>query len=212
MTGTQNESGKPIELAARLLWFRTDHPESDIESHLVVSQDSLAVCRVTLRTTSVGSVSSHGSAWLTEDGAAYVEVAEDRALSRALDVLGYASAHAEDVDDQNQDEETVPIDLVSARSLLREESAAEPYDENAQKPHPIRETPELESEPQSTEDSGADVNWNKFWTWARMRGYKTAKELNELLGVDNVLAYTPREVRQMLVKYELENPPGGQDE
>jgi len=212
MTGTQITSGTPDELAARLLWFRTDHPESDIESQLVVSQDSLAVCRVTLRTTSVGSISSHGSAWLDDDGAAYVETAEDRALSRALAVLGYASAQAEDGFDQSEDEQTVPIDLVSARSLLREEPAPERYYENEQAPQPIRETQDPETEPRSGEDSGADVNWNKFWTWARMRGYKTAKELNELLGVDNVLAYTPREVRQMLVKYELENPPGGQDE
>ena len=212
MSGTQDESGKLSELAARLLWFRTDHPESDIDSELVVSQDSLAVFRVTLRTTGAGSISSHGSAWLDDDGPSYVETAEDRALSRALAALGYASAQDEGVSDEDPDEQTVPIDLVSARSLLREEPVSEEYDNEAQPPQPIRQAQEPEAGDEPAEDTGADVNWNKFWTWARMRGYKTAKELNELLGVENVLAYTPREVRQMLVKYELENPPGGQDE
>jgi hypothetical protein len=212
MSDTQGESEKRSDLTARLLWFRTDHPESDIDSELVMTQESLAVCRVTLRTSDTGSCTSHGSARLDTDGPAYVEAAEDRALSRALAALGYDSALPEEVSDGSPDEEAAPIDLVSARSLLREEPAPELYDDNAQRPQPIRDAQASETEPESMEDSGADVNWNKFWSWARMRGYKTAKELNELLGVDNVLAYTPREVRQMLVKYELENPPGGQDE
>ena len=213
MSGTQPESGDQHGLIARLHWFRADHPDSEIETSLVHVDASMAVCRALLSTGSSGAASGHGSALREDSGPGYVEVSENRALSRALTALGYGATTAEDV--QATDDgppPAVPIDMVSARTLLREEAPAEQYDEPANVPHPIRAATQDKPAEAPEENSGADVNWNKFWTWARQRGYTTAKELNELLGVDNVLAYTPREVRQMLVKYEMDNPPGGQDE
>jgi hypothetical protein len=58
---------------------------------------------------------------------------------------------------------------------------------------------------------GEDVSWNKFWIWAKRRGYRDANHLREVLGPD-VMQHTPQEVRNMLVKHELDNPPPGSDE
>jgi hypothetical protein len=56
-----------------------------------------------------------------------------------------------------------------------------------------------------------DVSWNKFWIWAKRRGYRDANHLREVLGPD-VMQHTPQEVRNMLVKHELDNPPPGSEE
>ena len=224
MTSIDGQERDQRELQARLLWFRSDHPDAEIETELVVAEEEMAVCRATLRTASAGSAASHGSALRELAGAAYVEVAEDHALSRALAAMGYGTmtaaegTTAEEDDDDTSSPYSPPIDLVSARSLLREEAETDEDDDSEPAPQPIRQSrPESgrSSEDTSGGDEGgdgADVSWNKFWSWARPRGYTSARELNALLGVDDVLAYTPREVRQMLVKYELENPPGGQEE
>jgi hypothetical protein len=56
-----------------------------------------------------------------------------------------------------------------------------------------------------------DVAWQRFWEWARARGYRDAEHLRELLGVE-VLALTPREVRDLIRRYELDHQPGVEDE
>lgn len=56
-----------------------------------------------------------------------------------------------------------------------------------------------------------DVSWNKFWIWAKRRGYRDANHLREVLGPD-VMQNTPQEVRNMLRKHELDNPPPGTPE
>lgn len=215
MTDTHNDARGSGDLAARLLWFRSDHPDGEIETELVVAESDMAVCRAILRTSTAGSASAHGSALHDDAGSHYVEIAEDRALSRALGALGYGSLSNESVDEPEQSEQAPPIDLVSARSLLRDEAATrvdEAPERQSAQPRVPPSTPDDTEAQEDDGDGGADVNWNKFWSWARPRGYMSARELNELLGVDNVLAFTPREVRQMLVKYEMDNPPGGQDE
>ena len=210
MSDRIGESAQHMTLPARLSWFRADHPDAVVVTEMVVAEKDMAVCRATASTSTAGSVTSHGSALREEFGSVYVEAAEDRALSRVLILMGYG---ADDHDVESEPAATsVPIDLVSARTLLREEAPAESDDEPSEEPQPIRQPPPQQPNQEIESDEGADVTWNKFWNWARPRGYSSARELNEMLGVDNVLAFTPREVRQMLVKYEMDNPPGGQDE
>lgn len=209
MTAGDSEGDDQNTLQSRLLWFRRDHPDADIETELVVAEEEMAVCRATLRSQAGGSASSHGSALRELDGAGYVELAEDRALNRALTALGYGDS-GPDVDTHDRDDTATPlppIELRPARALVREEPDADADVERQARPQPIREErPAAES----NGDEGADVNWTKFWTWARRRGYRDANQLSELLSVD-VLAHTPREVRQMLAQYELDHPPGGED-
>lgn len=56
-----------------------------------------------------------------------------------------------------------------------------------------------------------DVAWQRFWEWARARGYRDADHLREILGVE-VLALTPREVRDLIRRFELDHPPGADDD
>ena len=51
-----------------------------------------------------------------------------------------------------------------------------------------------------------DVNWSKFWEWAKRRGYRDAQHLKDLLDID-VNAHTPGEVRDYIRRYEQKNPP-----
>jgi hypothetical protein len=212
MTGVNSEDRDQNTLQARLLWFRSDHPDAEIETELVGAKDDIAVCRATLRTQTGGSASSHGSALRDSTGAGYVELAEDRALTRALIALGYGDVQPESSVDDDDEPATAlpPIELMSARSLVREEpeTAETEYEEPQTRPQQIREERPAR---ETASDDGADVNWTKFWTWARRRGYRDANQLSELLSID-VLARTPREVRQMLTQYELDHPPGGESE
>lgn len=208
MTGGGSEGQNQNTLQSRLLWFRGDHPDAEIETELVVAEEEMAVCKATLRSPSGGSASSHGSALRELAGAGYVELAEDRALTRALIALGYGESAPDLGGDDSDDSETppAPIELMSARALVPDEPETEEDEERPSRPHQVRE----DRPSRETGDEGADVNWTKFWTWARRRGYRDANQLSELLGVD-VLAHTPREVRQMLAQYELDHPPGGED-
>lgn len=210
MTGVTGEDHNQHTLRSRLLWFRADHPDADIETELVVAEEEMAVCRARLRSQTGGSATSHGSAIRELVGHGYVELAEDRALARALAALGYGNVAIEGQVEEDADDETPvpPIELMSARSLVREDPPAEDYAERQARPREIREERPAR---ESAGDEGADVNWTKFWTWARRRGYRDANQLSELLSVD-VLAHTPREVRQMLAQYELDHPPGGEEE
>lgn len=210
MTGRQDEESGAESPVGRLLWFRADHTDSEIETELVISDAGTVVMRAILRTREAGQATGHGSASREEDGPGYVEAAEDRALSRALTNFGYHNDPPFEVARDNEGAGAVPIDLVSARSLLRDErSGYEPGRGDADPPpQPIHQPAESGDD----DDSGPDVNWNKFWNWARPRGYTNAKDLSELLGVESVLAHTPREVRQMIVRFEMDNPPGGPEE
>lgn len=205
MTGNQHirpGAGSPV---SGLLWFRADHPESEIETEMVISDSGYIVVRAILRTSDAGAVSGHGSASRDEDGPGFAEIAEDRALTRALLAFGYTGEPETfsvpvieaDLDDDDTPV-AIPSEMVPARTLIREDP-----------PPPVAQEPISPAGEDADEDPGANVNWTKFWNWARPRGYTNARELSELLGVENVTALTPREVRQMIVRYEMDNPPGG---
>lgn len=196
MTGNRHIQHDSDTQGSGLLWFRADHPASEIETEMVISDAGYIVVRAILRTVDAGAVSSHGSASRDDDGPGFAEIAEDRAIARALIAFGYAGEPQALVEREVEDDAPVaiPTEMVSARTLIREDPP-----------------PAAPDSPEPDEDAGANVSWTKFWNWARPRGYSNARELSELLGVENVTALTPGEVRQMLRRYELDNPPGGQE-
>lgn len=203
-----------LDLKWRLVWLRSEQPDAQIETEMIPAT-SPVVCRakVTLRTG--GSATGHGRADQEADANA-VEQAEDRALMRALATLGYGTEFSGD-DIDEPDVPPPPVELRSARSLMEESSTSR---EDYQPEPPTEEPAPVDSEPrqmrsasETTDQAEAsDISWTKFWEWARGRGYRNASHLNELLEVEDVRAYTPREVRRMLKKYELEHPPPGPDE
>ncbi len=216
----QLEDGRDyMDLKWRLLWLRSHEPEASIETQIVPSSEDEIICRAKLTLRSGASVSAHASA-SRADSANAIEIAEDRALIRALAALGFGAEYIEDDDVELQATPNPPVNLMTARALMdRNEQRYDPEPElDDESPEPETEddqeepAPPATLQPASTVDDGPkqpeDISWTKFWAWAKPRGYGTALELGELLGVD-VLSHTPGEIRRMIKRYELEHPPGG---
>ena len=114
-----------------------------------------------------------------------------------------------DRDDTTAPPTSPPPEPRSNRGELRES----PIHASGAAPSPS--APAEPARPASTSEAGGadseDVSWNKFWIWAKRRGYRDANHLRELLGED-VMSNTPHEVRTMLRRYEVDHPPPGNDE
>ena len=224
----QLEDGRDyLDLKWRLLWLRSREPEATIETQVVPSDEDEIVCRATISVRSGASVSAHGSARRSDDEAA-VEVAENRALARALASLGIGTEYLDDDDVELQPVPNPPVNLMTARALMdRGELAYETRtdetstdEESAPAPDEPEEAPadgtggSATLQPASSLDNSSaepeDISWTKFWAWAKPRGYGSAIELGELLEVD-VLSHTPGEIRRMIKRHEMEHPPGGVD-
>ncbi|HLI50864.1 MAG TPA: hypothetical protein VKU87_03655 [Thermomicrobiaceae bacterium] len=68
-------------------------------------------------------------------------------------------------------------------------------------------TPQVETMPDADDDEAfdpANYSWTQFWYWARGLGYNSKAGLEEMLGVHDLLAHTPREAREMLRSYRSE--------
>ncbi len=112
-----------LEVKWRLLWFRTDHPDGEIETELVEHRDGVAVFRARVRIPGGGSATGWGSE-SAEDFPDYLEKAETKALGRALAALGYGTQFCPDYEFGAVDQRVVdtPIDtgrLVSRRTSGR---------------------------------------------------------------------------------------------
>lgn len=78
-------------LAAAVVALRREHPEARITAELVTALGEQAIVRVMVELPGHGSVSALGSAGAGESPR-WVELAENRALLRALSLLGYQAA------------------------------------------------------------------------------------------------------------------------
>lgn len=209
------DGAEHLDLKWQLVWLRSEHPDARIETQLVPTSEELALCRATVYLASGASASAHGSARLDGNGDLLFELAENRALARALAALGYGAEFTDEDHLEARPRLSPPVTLMTARAL-KERDDVQGYDEVGDKELPEDDSPAPPAQPRQPEHppaprTGADVSWNKFWEWARPRGYRTAGELSELLGVD-ILALTPAEVRKLLVRYELDHPPAGSTE
>ncbi|MGH6915370.1 MAG: hypothetical protein ACREH3_16905, partial [Geminicoccales bacterium] len=199
------------------VWLRNQEPDASVETQMVATSEDDVVCRATITLQSGGTATAHGSANRTESERA-VEEAESRALGRALAALGFGAEYADDDVIEIQPSPEPPLNLMTARALLerpRIEFEAQEEDEpeaELEEPEPTSTSaPAPVPASQLTSDGerpdATDISWTKFWAWAKPRGYGSAVELGELLGVD-VLAHTPGEIRRLIKRYELEHPPG----
>lgn len=209
------DGAEHLDLKWQLVWLRSEHPDARIETQLVPTGEELALCRATVYLASGASASAHGSARLDGGADLLFELAENRALARALAALGYGAEFTEEDQLEARPHLSPPVTLMTARAL-KERDDIQSYDELDDEELPEDDSPEPPAQPRPPERppaprTGADVSWNKFWEWARPRGYRTAPELSELLSVD-ILALTPAEVRKLLVRYELDHPPAGSTE
>lgn len=85
-----------LDVKWRLHWLRSEHPEAVIETQFVALDGDTAVCKATVRIPDGGSATSHASsARSAGDGADHIELAETRAIGRALAALGYGAQFTE---------------------------------------------------------------------------------------------------------------------
>ena len=213
-----------LDLKWRLVWLRSQQPDATVETQVVPTDEEEVVCRATIVLRSGAAATAHGSS-RRANGDAAVELAENRALARALASLGFGTEYLDDDDVDVEPVPSPPVNLMTARALMDREPAS--YDDHPEpEPEPEPEQPEPAEPPAPPPDPEAhpglqpassiddqpreseDISWTKFWAWAKPRGYGSAIELGELLDVD-VLSHTPGEIRRMIKRYELEHPPGG---
>lgn len=215
----RGQEAEYLDVKWRLAWLRTDHPDARVATELVDLRDDMAIFRATVEVPSGGSASGYGSE-TQSDFPDFIEKAETKAIGRALAALGYGTQFALDFDleEETPDESVRPIADAPVeraqpereRPRIREvprwesgpgaEAQAEPESVPEQAPPPA--APQARA--QAEEFNRADFSWNEFWHWARGLGYRNKSELEQLLGVDDLLKGTPREAREMLIAYRRE--------
>lgn len=94
-----------LPVAARLLWFKEEHPDWSIETE-VVNLDlasKTAVCRASVKDEN-GRIKGQGTKMEDSKGFGdYLEKAETGAIGRALAVVGFGTKFAPDLDDHKTD-------------------------------------------------------------------------------------------------------------
>jgi hypothetical protein len=89
-----NLKGKAyLPVAARIVWFRNDYPEGQIETTIVSIDEKQAIFRARVATGQGGVAEATGTE-TPRDFGDYIEKAETKAVGRALGYLGYGTASA----------------------------------------------------------------------------------------------------------------------
>ena len=113
---TKVGNGDYLEVKWRLVWFRTEHPDGEIETEMVSHDGTTAVFRARVRIPNGGSATGWGSE-SADDFRDYLEKAETKALGRALAALGFGTQFAPDFEFGAAESRVVdsPIDISRTR-------------------------------------------------------------------------------------------------
>lgn len=94
-----------LQIMHRLVWFREDHPDWSLVTEIQTHNDAVAVVLAKILDAQ-GRVLAVGHKQQTAKGfAAYLEKAESGAIGRALAFLGYGTAHAQEL----EEDESTPM-------------------------------------------------------------------------------------------------------
>ncbi len=123
---TKIKGGDYLEVKWRLVWFRTEHPEGQIETELMHHGDNQAVFRARVTIPGAGSATGWGSEGI-DDFRDYIEKAETKALGRALAALGYGTQFCPDFEFGAAESRIVdsPIDISGTRGRRESRPEAE---------------------------------------------------------------------------------------
>lgn len=187
----------PALLPRSVRIFRERFPTARITSSLIRLDAEIAVVSVEVELADGGVSSALGSCRAMVEHA--VEIAESRALERALDGLGVS----------------VPGTLAqtpSPSTPLGPEPAAEPpptqsppsppqvvsvRTEQAQAPAPVRPEATPASTAATDDPPLEDYSWTAFWNWARGHGYANRADLEQKLSV-SINGMSPADVRVLI--------------
>lgn len=213
MSERGRETPERSQALRALDWLRGVHPDARVSSLLIPSDDALVPVRV--------EISVHdGPAGVGHGVAAAVEEAEDRAIVRAAEVLGYRAELATPDDDEDDpfvhDPEPRPIEMIQTtaptpragrsgqlgpsvvtRPRAQTPPVAVPVPPTELRPasQPSEEPPPFEDEDRELEME--DISWTAFWKWARAEGFDTGEAVARAIGRP-IQGLTPRQVRDLL--------------
>lgn len=88
-----------LEVKWRLVWFREEHPDWDIDTTMLHSDETTAIFACKIYDANGRQVSSGHGSESTKDWGDYIEKAETKAIGRALAMLGYGTQFAPELDE-----------------------------------------------------------------------------------------------------------------
>lgn len=91
-----------LQVMWRLVWFREEHPDWDINTDLVSVDESSAIFRCRISDSNGKAVSSGYGSESKNDFGDFIEKAETKAVGRALAMLGYGTQFAPELDEENR--------------------------------------------------------------------------------------------------------------
>lgn len=95
-----NLKGKEyLQVMWRLVWFREEHPDWDINTELVSVDESSAIFHCRISDSNGKAVSSGYGSESKKDFGDFIEKAETKAVGRALAMLGYGTQFAPELDE-----------------------------------------------------------------------------------------------------------------
>lgn len=213
----------------RLRALRSRYPGMVLNTHLTHIHDDQVVVRAALSLPDGSSVSAYAAEPSDSTGLldSAIELAEQRATTRALDLLGLGEVPAAANRPEARPEPAVerteaapdrpPPPVVDAlrKASVRRQAEVERPPAAVDEPAPDAEAsrPEPEIRPDAAPDTGqkpgapdagptdepdmADYTWTHFWTWARANDLSTKGQVEQRIG-RQIDNLTPRDVRQLL--------------
>ena len=98
-----NIKGKDyLEVKWRLVWFREEHPDWNLDTQLLHSDETPAIFSCKIYDQNGRQVSSGHGSESTKDWGDYIEKAETKAVGRALAMLGYGTQFAPELDEEER--------------------------------------------------------------------------------------------------------------
>ena len=216
--GTQRNGGDAgidpgmVRIRQRLRALRSRYPGTSLTTDLTHIQDEQVVVRAALAMPDGSAVTAYAAEPIDDtgmlDGA--IELAEQRATTRVLDLLGVGDFGAETrrpaPRDRQPDSEPGPLGGTTTVVDVppQDEVEIEPGDaletESATDDAETREAaPARDQEPVATDDEPdlADYTWTHLWSWARTHGLTNRSQVEERIGRP-IEGLGPREIRQLL--------------
>lgn len=91
-----------LQVAHRLVWFREDHPDWAIETNVVSHSDDKTIAKAVIKDPSGRALADGYKQETQKDFSDHLEKALTGAIGRALAVLGYGTAHAQELDEEHR--------------------------------------------------------------------------------------------------------------
>jgi hypothetical protein len=199
-----------VRIRQRLRALRSRYPGTALTTDLTHIQDEQVVVRAALAMPDGSAVTAYAAEPIDEtgmlDGA--IELAEQRATTRVLDLLGVGDFGAETrrpaARERQPDAGSGPPGETATEEEAPIPDEVEPDDATwAGSPAVETEAREVaaggDQEEGSTDDEPdlADYTWTHLWSWARQHGLTNRSQVEERIGRP-IEGLGPREIRQLL--------------